>query len=105
MNKNNMIKIENYFEVFLLILLISSFLLLIKSFIFPLLFAATFVFLSYNIYEKLLSKIKNENLAASLILFAILIIILLPIYLFSMKPYQSVLEFRPNWTWSSLLSA
>lgn len=80
-----MVKIENYFEAFLIVSLILMFLFLIKSFLVSLLFASTLVFLTYDFYLKTLNKVKNENFAALLVLIVVLIIIILPFYLITVE--------------------
>lgn len=76
-----MIKVENYFEAFLIISLVVVFLFIIKSFLMSLLFASVMVFLFYKPYQHLLRKINNETIASLLIIFFVLFIILIPSYL------------------------
>jgi len=85
MKNNEITKIENYFEFFLIIFLILVFLYLIKGYLITILFASTLVFLTYNYYERVLKLIKNENISAFLILFIVLTIIILPMYLISVE--------------------
>ncbi len=81
MNNGNMYKIENYFEAFLIIFLIFIFIFMVKSFLISLLFASTLVFLTYKFYLQILSKVKNENLASTIVLIIVLLIIVLPLYI------------------------
>lgn len=81
MNREEMNKVESYFEAFLIISLILVFIYLIKSFLVSLLFASTLVFLTYEFYLKILKKVKNENFSALIVLIVVLIIIILPFYL------------------------
>lgn len=78
MKKKSLLKIENYFEVFLIIFLISFFLFLIKSFIMTLFIATIFVFLLYKYYKKLVLKTNNETISAIFLIFLVLTVILLP---------------------------
>ena len=81
-------KIENYFEVFLVVTLILFFLYLIKSFLISLLFASTLVFLTYKYYQKILYKTKSENFSAIVVLFIVFTIIILPLYLISVELFN-----------------
>ncbi len=81
MKRENMLKVENYFEAFIIILLMFFFFLLIKPFILALLFAVTLVFLTRKPYLFLVKKIKNENVSANILLLLILLILTLPIYI------------------------
>ena len=81
MKREEMLKVENYFEAFLIISLIIVFLFIIKSFLMSLLFASVMVFLFYKPYRHLFHRIKNETIAALLIIFFVLFIILIPTYL------------------------
>mgnify|MGYP001162086263 CR=1 FL=1 len=78
MNKENMNKIEDYFEVFLILSLTGLFFYILKSFITPLLFAAILVFLMYKPYKKLIKYIGNESISALTILLFIVIILTYP---------------------------
>lgn len=76
-----MLRIESYFETFLIIFLISLFLLLLKDFLVSILFAATLVFLSYKPYKYLVEKTRSKTVPALFVLFLIMTMILLPSYL------------------------
>lgn len=76
-----MVKIESYFEAFLLLFLIGLFLFIIHSFILPLLLAAMIVFMVYKPYRKLDDKLKRPMLSTFIMLFAVFFIILIPIFL------------------------
>lgn len=81
MEKVKMLKIEGYFEIFLLLFLLGLFLLVVKPFIVTILFSASLVFLVYNFHTKLSKKIKSKSISAGFILFIVLFVILLPTYL------------------------
>ena len=85
MERKSLIKLENYFEVFLLIFLLLVFLLLIKSFLLPLLFASTMVFLSYKFYKFVCIILRNKSLSAFFVVIFVLFIILFPLYLISLS--------------------
>ncbi len=76
-----MIKVENYFEVFIIISLVSLFFYLIKGFIISLFLAVSFVFIFYKPYQKLKQKTKNKTISAIFIIFLAITLILLPTYL------------------------
>ncbi len=80
MKVKNIIKVEAYFEAFLIIILISASLYLIQSFFLPIFLATIIVFFLYKPYKKLVSKTKSESISAIFILFLILTIILLPMF-------------------------
>ena len=80
MNKTNWLKVENYFEAFLLIFLLGLFFYVIKGYLFPILLAAALVFLSYKFHAWLLIKLKNETFSALIVLFIVIVIILFPTY-------------------------
>ncbi len=78
-NKNT-VKIENYFEVFLITFLIGLFLFVIKDFILPMLLACSLVFLSYRPYNSLVVKTNNRTIPAVFILIMILMLVIFPMY-------------------------
>lgn len=81
MKTKQILKIENYFEAFLVIGLIILFFWLIKSYLMAIFLASIFVFLTYNIQGFLSKKIHNKTISALFILFLVLTIILLPLYM------------------------
>lgn len=83
MEKKDMSRVEGYFEAFLIVSLFLLFFYLIKGFILPLLMAATLVFLFYEQYKLLSVKFKSENLAAFAILMFVIVVILVPVFFFS----------------------
>lgn len=76
-----MLKIENYFEGFLLLFLLGLFFYLIKGFILPLLFASALVFLSYKLFLKLDKKINNRTYSSLIVFFIVMFLILIPGYM------------------------
>jgi len=73
-------KIENYFEVFLIIFLFGLFLYMIKSYITALLFASVLVFLSYKPFKRLVTLSKSKSFSAFFILLLIMLILIFPVY-------------------------
>lgn len=73
-------KIENYFEVFLIISLCVLFLYMIRSYITPILLASVLVFLCYKPYQKLVKLGRNKSMSAFLILFVIVLVLIYPTY-------------------------
>jgi len=71
LTRKNIIKVENYFEVFLIIFLLGLFLYLISNFLVSIFLAATMVFLVYTPYQKLSAKIQNKSLSAIFIMFLV----------------------------------
>jgi len=80
MKVKSIIKIENYFETIIILILIIFFLYLIKNFLLPIFLASIFVFFTKGLYEKLVNKIKNKQLSSFLVIVVILTLILLPLY-------------------------
>ncbi len=78
-----MLKAENYFEVFIIIILLSLFLYLIQGFVLALFFAATLVFIFYKPYKLLATKTHSEIVSALFIMFITISLVILPIYLVS----------------------
>ncbi len=85
MKQKSIIKIENYFEIFILLSLIMIFLFIIRHFILSIFFSSIMVFFTFNIFERIKNKIKNKHFAAIFIVFMTLSLILLPIYLLSIS--------------------
>ena len=78
--RKNILKIENYFETFLIIFLISLFIYLISDFLISLFLALIIVFLVYNPYKKLLAKTKNKSFTAIFIMFLVFNLIIFTTY-------------------------
>lgn len=72
-------KIEEYFEVFLILFLVGLFLYVIWGFIIPIFLAATIVFLMYKPYQKVLYHIKNRAVSAIFIMIIVFTCILIPL--------------------------
>ena len=72
-------KIQNNFKFFLIFVLLGLFIFMIKSYLLAIFFAAVIVFLTNKPYKRLLKKIKNKNLATSIMLIMILFVIIIPI--------------------------
>lgn len=81
MQQTQMQKIENYFELFLILFLILIFLYIIKDYLLVIFVSAIFVFLFQKFYKFLLRIKVNKNIAALFILFILITIILLPLYI------------------------
>lgn len=75
-----MIKIENYFELILIVSLCGLFLYMIKSYITPILFASVLVFLSYKPFKRLRTLTKSESFSAFFILLLIILVLIYPTY-------------------------
>lgn len=73
-------RIENYFEVFLIVTLVFLFFLIIQEYLMALLLSATCVFLTRDTYLRLAKKTKNPAFAAFMLIFLILVIIVVPSY-------------------------
>jgi len=80
MKTKSILKIENYFETIIILILIFGFLYIIKSFILVIFLASIFVFFTKNIYDKLVSKLKNKQLSSFIVITLILTLILIPLY-------------------------
>lgn len=85
MNSKELIKVENYFEFFLISFLLIIFIWLIKGFLMSIFLASIFVFLTYNFHKKLSLKIKSDAISALFLLFLVLSVILLPVYMVSLS--------------------
>lgn len=92
LSRNDMNKIEDYFESFLLILFIVVFLVLIRRYILALFFASTLTFLMYPFYQSFVEKKYNKIFSALFLLFIVVTIILFPIYLVSVSVYNQSSE-------------
>lgn len=94
MKRNSIIKIENYFEFFILIFFISIFIYMIKNFLISIFLAIIFVFFTYKYYKKFNIKLNNKPLSAILIIIWVLVLVFLPIYLISLslisQSYQTI---------------
>lgn len=81
MKKENQGKIENYFEIFLILFLFFLFFLLMRSFLLPLLLAATLVFLTRKPYNYLVEKTGKKGFSSFFLLFISLVLIFIPLFL------------------------
>ncbi len=75
-----MLKVESYFEAFIIILLVGAFLYLVSTFTIALLLASTFVFLFYKPYLFICSIFRNKELSAFFMLIFVSFLILGPLY-------------------------
>lgn len=80
MEKNEMLKVESYFEAFIIITLLSIFIYTLWGFLIPLLLAATFCFLFYKPYLWVKYVFRSKDISALIILILVLLLILGPIY-------------------------
>lgn len=87
-----MIKIEGYFEAFVIISLISLFLLMISEYLLAILFASSLVFLVYKPYKRLLRFIRNDFSASLLMTFLLVLILFLPLYYVGVSIYSESFE-------------
>ena len=85
MNFKSTLKVEGYFEFSVLIILIATFLYLIKSFILPIFLAAIFVFLTRNFYLKILEKTKNKYISSVIVILLVISVIVFPLYILSVE--------------------
>ena len=74
-----MLKVEKYFEAFIIISLIFLFLLMIKDYLLSILFASSIVFLIYKPYKWIVKKTKNEFVSS---FFTTLLILLFLFFIF-----------------------
>ena len=84
MLRRDVLKIESYFEGFLIIFLIMLFLFIIKSYVMTIFLAATLVFLIYKPYKKLAKKTRSDIAAALFMLFLVIVLIFVPLYWLSL---------------------
>ena len=87
-----MVKIEGYFEAFVIISLISLFLLMISEYLLAILFASSLVFLVYKPYKKLLSFTKSDFSAALFMTTLLVLVILIPFYFVGVSVYTESFE-------------
>lgn len=76
-------KLENYFEFFLIILFLLLFFFVIRAYLLPIFLAAALVFLTYPVYNILHNRLKSKDIAATIVLFGVLFLIVAPIYFVS----------------------
>lgn len=81
-------KLEGYFEFFLITSLLILCFLLIKNFIFSLLFASALVFFTYPYYKSLCEKTGGKVIPALFVEFLMLSLIVLPIYIISVNIFN-----------------
>lgn len=91
-----MMKVENYFEVFIISLLLGLFFYLIQGFIVALFLAVSFVFIFYKPQQILTKKTKNKTVSALFIIFVTITLILLPIYMLTSSLIQETSSIIQN---------
>jgi len=92
MEKKSILKVENYFETFLILFLILFFLYLIKNFLLTIFLASIIVFFTYGFYNRISNLIKSKNISALIVLILILFIIIYPLYLLSVSLFYQTSE-------------
>lgn len=79
-----MLKIEHYFEAFLIIFLIGLFGVLIHPYIISIFMASAIVFLIYPFFKAILGKVKNRSFASLIVTLIVMIFIIAPLYIVSL---------------------
>jgi predicted PurR-regulated permease PerM len=74
-------RVEDYFEVFIILFLIGVFLLMISSFLLPLLFAISLAFICYRPFLFFKSKFQSSFASAFVMTVLVLLLIVIPSYL------------------------
>ena len=92
MRREDMVRIEGYFEAFIIIFLISLFLLMISEYLLAILFASSLVFLVYKPYLKLSKKLKNDFLSAFIMTTLVVLVLFLPLYYVGASIYSESFE-------------
>jgi predicted PurR-regulated permease PerM len=95
MKKDDMVKIEGYFEAFIIISLIILFLLMISDYLLAILFASSLVFLLYKPYLYLKKKL-GEYSAAFFMTLMVTICLFLPLYLVGVSIYEESSQLISN---------
>jgi predicted PurR-regulated permease PerM len=81
MDTSQMHKIEDYFELVLILFLLGLFFLLIQPYLLSLFLAASVVFILYPFYERLVKRTKKEGISALFVMTLVLFLLLIPLYL------------------------
>lgn len=80
LKKREMLKVEGYFEAFIILFLLGLFFYMLFDYIMPLLFAVALVFLFYKPYQFCVKHTKSEVLSALLMLILLILLIFVPFY-------------------------
>lgn len=89
-------KLENYFFFALLIGILALSYMVLKPFLYTLLFAAIFAIVFKNLHARVLSFVRVPSLAAMLTVIIVLITVLVPLVFFSMEVFNETQQIYNN---------